>query len=44
MKSGGEQCDDDAWEIMKGNCQKSIKIKLLVYKKIEYILYSVGNL
>lgn len=19
MKSGGEQCDDDAWEIMKGN-------------------------
>lgn len=22
MKSGGEQCDDDAWEIMKGNCQK----------------------
>ena len=22
MKSGGEQCDDDAWEIMKGNCQR----------------------
>lgn len=38
MKSGGEQCDDDAWEIMKGNCQKSIKIKLLVYTKIEYFI------